>query len=111
MVVEQIVLTLRMLRFELERERSLTDFTLKGAPLICPDFGCLRLLHLSLNPVTQAIQMDEFDSTRARATLKQWVFLDVSRVPTKAAVDLFFIVVVLTSWLLLGLFSVQRVRF
>lgn len=99
-----------MLRFELERERSLTDFTFKCAPLICPDSRCLRLLHLSLNPVAQAIQMDEFDTSRARAALKQWVVLDVSRVPTEAAVDLFFIVVVLTSWLLLGLLCVQRVR-
>ena len=51
-----------MLRFELEWERSLADFALKSAPLIRANFWHLRFLHLRLNPVTQTVQMDEFNT-------------------------------------------------
>lgn len=55
--------------------------------------------------------MDEFNTARARAALKQRVIVNICRVPAEAAVDLLFIVVdVLTGWLLFGLLGVQRVR-
>ena len=75
-----------MLCFELEGKCCLADLTFKAVPVVAAHVRALNFLHLGVEPVSQAIQMDEFHTSTTLTTLKQWIIVVIGRIPAKSAI-------------------------